>query len=138
MENKFLKAKEIFNSFNGSKYEMMREGIVKEYLNYNVPKEIEHQWIDELFYEKHNTLNINNNDSLISMAAFIVIHSKYLYNKFYLIEIYIEKNYHNKANKEGVEILIDTILKQLYKMCNDMEVNNMINRFNNLRGRIYC
>jgi hypothetical protein len=141
MENKFLKAKELFDSFDGSKYEMMREDVVKEYLSYNVPKEVECQWIDDLFFEKYNQLNINDNNSLISMAAFIVIHSKYLCNKLHLIEVYIATNYHNDLNKKGTEILIDTILEQLYKMNKDVETNKNIDkeitRFQSLKQRIF-
>ena len=42
-------AKDLFFSFLGSKYQMMREGVIELYVSYNVSEKDEVIWIEELF-----------------------------------------------------------------------------------------
>lgn len=43
----FEKAKSLFLSFGGSRYEMEREGKLIEYMNFQVPLSLEQQWVNE-------------------------------------------------------------------------------------------
>ena len=69
-------AKELFLSFLGSKYQMMREGVIEQYLSYNVSKEEEMTWIEELFQSLYIRLqrNINDLNALHQMTFLIECH----------------------------------------------------------------
>ena len=69
-------AKELFVSFLGSKYQMMREGVIERYLSYNVSKEEEMTWIEELFQSLYIRLqrNINDLNALHQMTYLIECH----------------------------------------------------------------
>ena len=69
-------AKELFLSFLGSKYQMMREGVIERYLSYNVSKEEEMTWIEELFQSLYIRLqrNINDLNALHQMTYLIECH----------------------------------------------------------------
>ena len=69
-------AKELFVSFLGSKYQMMREGVIEQYLSYNVSKEEEMTWIEELFQSLYIRLqrNINDLNALHQMTYLIECH----------------------------------------------------------------
>jgi hypothetical protein len=55
-------AKDLFISFLGSKYQMMREGVIKLYVSYNVSEKDEVIWIEELFQSLYSRLQYNLND----------------------------------------------------------------------------
>lgn len=55
-------AKDLFFSFLGSKYQMMREGVIELYLSYNVSEKDEVIWIEELFQSLYSRLQCNLND----------------------------------------------------------------------------
>ena len=55
-------AKDLFISFLGSKYQMMREGVIELYLSYNVSEKDEVIWIEELFQSLYSRLQYNLND----------------------------------------------------------------------------
>ena len=55
-------AKDLFISFLGSKYQMMREGVIELYLSYNVSEKDEAIWIEELFQSLYSRLQYNLND----------------------------------------------------------------------------
>ena len=55
-------AKDLFFSFVGSKYQMMREGVIELYLSYNVSEKDEVIWIEELFQSLYSRLQYNLND----------------------------------------------------------------------------
>ena len=55
-------AKDLFISFWGSKYQMMREGVIELYLSYNVSEKDEVIWIEELFQSLYSRLQCNLND----------------------------------------------------------------------------
>lgn len=55
-------AKDLFFSFWGSKYQMMREGVIELYLSYNVSEKDEEIWIEELFQSLYSRLQYNLND----------------------------------------------------------------------------
>ncbi len=69
-------AKELFFSFLGSKYQMMREGVIELYLSYNVSEEKEMTWIEELFQSLYIRLqrNINDLNALYQITYLIESH----------------------------------------------------------------
>ena len=69
-------AKDLFFSFLGSKYQMMREGVIELYLSYNVSEKDEVIWIEELFQSLHFRLQRNPNDldALHQMTCLIECH----------------------------------------------------------------
>ena len=66
-------AKDLFFSFLGSKYQMMREGVIELYLSYNVSEKDEVIWIEELFQSLYSRLQCNLND-LNQMTCLIECH----------------------------------------------------------------
>ena len=69
-------AKDLFFSFLGSKYQMMREGVIELYLSYNVSEKDEVIWIEELFQSLYSRLQCNLNDlnALHQMICLIECH----------------------------------------------------------------
>lgn len=69
-------AKDLFFSFLGSKYQMMREGVIEVYLSYNVSEKDEVIWIEELFQSLYSRLQYNLNDlnALHQMVRLIECH----------------------------------------------------------------
>ena len=69
-------AKDLFFSFLGSKYQMMREGMIELYLSHDVSEEDEVIWIEELFQSLHFRLQRNPNDldALHQMTCLIECH----------------------------------------------------------------
>jgi hypothetical protein len=69
-------AKDLFISFLGSKYQMMREGVIELYLSYNVSEKDEVIWIEELFQSLYSRLQYNLNDlnALHQMICLIECH----------------------------------------------------------------
>ena len=85
-------AKELFLSFLGSKYQMMREGVIERYLSYNVSKEEEMTWIEELFQSLYIRLqrNINDLNTLHQITYLIECHG--------MVEHAITNNYGKKPD----------------------------------------
>lgn len=81
MASDFLKAKELFDYYGGSKYQMARDEMLYEYLDYGISKEIESDWLEELFQKKYNDLKADNCRSFINMSVFIQMHPKLLVDK---------------------------------------------------------
>lgn len=69
-------AKDLFFFFLGSKYQMMREGVIELYLSYNVSEKDEVIWIEELFQSLYSRLQYNLNDlnALHQMICLIECH----------------------------------------------------------------
>ena len=85
-------AKELFVSFLGSKYQMTREGVIERYLSYNVSKEEEMTWIEELFQSLYIRLqrNINDLNALPQITYLIECHC--------MVEHAITNNYGKKPD----------------------------------------
>lgn len=136
MEDKILKAaKELFLTYDGSKYQMAREEVLDNYLSYSIPIEIELQWIDEMFNAGYDQLNINDIHSLLYMSLFIDRHTHVILNKLYLIEKYIIENLSRCRNTKGVEILVKSTLKDLYKI-DKVDVREEIAAFESLKKKV--
>ena len=69
-------AKDLFFSFLGSKYQMMREGVIELYVSYNVSEKDEVIWIEELFQSLYSRLlyNLNDLNALHQMICLIECH----------------------------------------------------------------
>jgi hypothetical protein len=48
MDDKFLRAKELFTSYHGSTSHMYREGDFEEYKKFDIPKQLEIDWFKEM------------------------------------------------------------------------------------------
>lgn len=133
--NLFKVAKELFYNYDGSKYQMAREEVVHKYMSYNVPRDIEIQWIYEMFDEYYKFLNINNINSLLQMTSFISMHTHVILNKLYLIEKYIDENLIKCIDIKGVQILVDSIIEDLRKV-SEIDVQREIAVFERLKKEI--
>ncbi len=60
MNEEFLQARELFVRYSGSLVQMHREGTLKAYQDYNIPKETEQQWLQELAGEYLQRLSIRD------------------------------------------------------------------------------
>lgn len=91
----FSRAKEIYFTYSGSKFQMMRDGVSAEYHSYQVPDELEKEWLVELIKRELDRLDINNADSLFPLWYVIETNckSEYVENIIEFIEI----------NKTGVQ-----------------------------------
>ena len=69
-------AKDLFFSFLGSKYQMMREGVIELYVSYNVSEKDEVIWIEELFQSLYSRLlyNLNDLNALHQLICLIECH----------------------------------------------------------------
>ena len=69
-------AKDLFISFLGSKYQMMREGVIELYVSYNVSEKDEVIWIEELFQSLYSRLlyNLNDLNALHQLICLIECH----------------------------------------------------------------
>ncbi|QSF43698.1 hypothetical protein [Paenibacillus tianjinensis] len=60
MNDEFLQARELFVRYSGSLVQMHREGALKTYQEYNIPKETEQQWLKELAGDYLQRLSIRD------------------------------------------------------------------------------
>lgn len=67
MEKQYIKkAKQIFEKYKGNYYQMKREGVYDVYKSYEIPKEIEIQWMIEKQTEVFQSLMRENNNKVIA------------------------------------------------------------------------
>jgi hypothetical protein len=91
---KYEEAKKLYNHYNGSRYFMQHEDDLDKYISFNVPKEIERQWHDEIEMDmlnaiKHernleklqmfcsNFISITDINGLVFLRNFLLNNSKY-------------------------------------------------------------
>jgi hypothetical protein len=108
MENK---AKEIFNKYSGSKFQMMRDGVLTEYDKYEITIETEKTWLSELISKEFNQLDINSIDTFFPLWYIIQHHA--LTNHFDRISDFIISNSKNEESINGAELFIDKVLNVL-------------------------
>lgn len=60
MDSSLIRAKELFTSYDGSTFQMYREGKYEEYKQYHVPKEIELEWFREMIDHASRELSIRD------------------------------------------------------------------------------
>lgn len=67
MEKQYIKeAKQIFDKYKGNYYQMKREGVYDVYKSYEIPKEIEKQWVIEKQTEVFQSLMIGKSNKIIA------------------------------------------------------------------------
>ncbi|RKP57974.1 hypothetical protein D7Z26_00200 [Cohnella endophytica] len=60
MDDQLIRAKELFTSYDGSTLHMYREGQLEEYKQYNIPKQLEIDWFNELINQYTQELSIKD------------------------------------------------------------------------------
>jgi len=60
LDDKILRAKKLFTSYDGSTFHMYREGQLEEYKQYNISKELEVDWFKELIAQYTQELSIKD------------------------------------------------------------------------------
>ena len=108
MENK---AKEIFNRYSGSKFQMMRDGVLTEYEKYEIPNQTEKTWLAELVSKEFSQLNINSIDSFFPLWYIIQHHE--LNNHFDRISDFIILKSKSQESINGAKLFIDKVLNVL-------------------------
>lgn len=88
-----------------------------------------------MFDEKFKQININNIDLLINITAFQRTKTIVLLDKLYIIKKYIIENLNNCVDTTGIEILVDAILRDLYKI-SKIDVRQEIAAFKKLKRKI--
>ncbi|WP_028610909.1 hypothetical protein [Paenibacillus harenae] len=69
MNDSLLKAKELFTAYYGNFIQMHREGKLEEYRAYELPKETETEWLQEMLNRFSRELSITNWDAMLRLQA---------------------------------------------------------------------
>ncbi len=98
---KYEKAREIFDFYKGSKFQMARDERYDEYKSYQVPLEIEEAWMAEYIQKLENDFKM----------------AKTNYDKVHIISLYVHaiKIYKQKGTFDLFEI-INNFKKDIYKI----------------------
>ncbi len=57
-----MSAKEMFRLYRGCHYYMVHDGVYSDYKKFNVPREVEHEWLQEMKKEAFDNLNQASNN----------------------------------------------------------------------------
>ena len=111
----YAEARRIFDEYNGSYFQMEREGVYKNYKRFDVPKELEKSWIDEIQNNIRQKLNLEQNGneivSFFSKLNQIACHNNDMDSISYLVE-FAENNQHKLDSFSNV-ILAESILNSI-------------------------
>lgn len=69
MTEQTQRAKELYSRFMGNFLNMHKEGFLKEYKSFEIPKEMELEWLNELALEFSKQLSIRDWDAISSIEA---------------------------------------------------------------------
>jgi len=69
MEDTNRRAQQLFNAYYGSYFQMHREGKLEEYKSYEVSKETELEWYDEMIAQNARELSIRNWDAVLQLVS---------------------------------------------------------------------
>jgi hypothetical protein len=85
-------AKELYQRYQGSKFQMMRDGFYQEYLTYNISTEEEDKWLKELVMTNVDKLDINDIDSFSELGLLLRFNPSIV--NFCIVHIvqFLEKN----------------------------------------------
>ena len=72
------RAKKIHFDYLGDKFQMMRDGLYDEYKTYNISDAQEKKWIESIFDDKLNSININDVNSFSSILLILRFNSEML------------------------------------------------------------
>ncbi len=128
------RAKELFYNYLGSKYQMMRDDFIQEYLSYEIPIEIEKEWINELFFMYFNHLDINDEDALFKISQLVFIHG--LIDKLDIICDFVDSNQMKITNNSGVLLFINNMLRIIDEHMKISDLRHVRNHFEELKKRI--
>lgn len=111
-------AKEIYFKYCGSKFQMMRDGVNHEYIQYQISEAQEKEWLIELIEKNIDQLNINNKDSLYPLWYIIVTHCASTYIERIIDFIYANKNKaENKVTLTSFISKTEEIINRIDKAC---------------------
>lgn len=127
------KAKEIFDNYAGSKFQMMREGVIKEYEQYNVSPELESQWLNELVEIEFKKLDINDFNTFFPLSYIIQHHT--LTDQISRVRGFIAENMEKAQSADTVNLFINKVISILSDPSNIkfQELNNELMEFKRLR-----
>ena len=108
-------AKEIFYKYNGSFFQMKRDGVYREYKKYMIPREIELQWLDE------------KKDEIIS-ALLKCTNNKQIADLFAM--------YGHYAVQERDAVMLDFMLKYVFEHKDTWDTNTVIRNINTILSSI--
>ncbi|WP_378127556.1 hypothetical protein [Cohnella boryungensis] len=69
MDDQIIRAKELFTSYDGSTFQMYRDGLFEEYKQYNIPKQLEIKWINEIIDQSIQELSIRDCKTLFRLDS---------------------------------------------------------------------
>ncbi|WP_313163641.1 hypothetical protein [Sedimentibacter sp.] len=126
MADKLTRAKEIFIENLGSHDNMQETGCLQEYLQYNIPMEIEYNWTNEFITEQFSKADSKGIriSELISSVSFIVSH----YGRYqdYKKLLAIKNMYLNGADLFELNIYFGNVLKSMRSLLeNDNVPSNL-------------
>jgi hypothetical protein len=146
MEN-IKKAKELFFHYNGSFFNMDREGDYKEYSKFNIDKETEKIWMEELIqlklkqYKKTSDfrylyfLTDNNRYDLFDKIMEVEVTGTSL-NRIVVMELLVEFLCKNKKIINNYEIYKDKII-EYYNQIKQKKIRNEHNeRLNKIKEKL--
>jgi hypothetical protein len=101
------KAKKIFDDFHGRKYHMMHDGVIDEYLSYNISDRMEKEWLKELMENLFKKLDIHNEQTISVFSDVIWAHSSF--ENIDKLLSFFESNIDNVANQYDMLLYGETI-----------------------------
>jgi len=133
------RAKEIYSTYSGSKFQMMRDGVLKEYESLNIPLETENTWLQEIVSQEFSRLDIKSIDTFFPLWYIIEHHA--LSNCFDRLAYFIVSNSKDEESKNGAKLFLDKVLNILENWNTDTKdkldfVFNERKRFKTLRENI--
>jgi len=104
------RAKELYFEYSSSKYQVMRSGFSQEYYSYNISKEQEKLWLEELIKQEIGKLDINNAETLFPLSYILKINDDAHYIYFKDIISFIKRNETNQSSKTNFPIFTQKVL----------------------------
>jgi len=106
-------AKTIYFNYTGSKFQMMRDGIIDEYRSYNISEELEKQWLEELINDEFNNLEFGDYNT--SFRLFYTIQHHGLTEYFDRLAEFITANARISTERYKALVYIDKTLDIIEK-----------------------
>ena len=129
-------AKEIFEKYSGSKFQMMRDGVLSEYKTFKISKKVEDIWLKKIISSQFNQLDITSIDTFFPLWYIIQHHGITEY--FDNLEEFIMSNSIDQQSRNGAQLFIDKIISVL-KIMSENKNGQLIkefDRFEQLRAEI--
>ncbi len=130
------RAKEIFFNYSGSKFQMMRDGLVREYESYEISSELEKKWLEELIENEFKKLDFNSLNSFFPL--WYILQTNQLFEYYDRLEKFIWNGFENTQNYTKSLMFVEKILNIL----NNINPDNIekiiyeITRFKELKKKL--